>query len=275
MKKISLISVLSAFLLAMSFLSCKKDDATTTPSSPALSSQIQKRWSVSGASFSSLEFNNSNQAIVVYGSSVLDADSIRSYFYKVLDSKNIEIKNFGKLEVSSISDTAMQFQFTAKTGAAQTLNAKKTSTAVGSSSNTSLFCRTWKMDRWTIDGEGFLDFDTIGLVTATFTSAGTYFVEGTEFLGDSSGYSISWWKWNPSAPGQKICYSHESDNFDCDSSNVVSIESISSSELIMSEDVIKYYLLPYNLPGRVAVNNQQPKRKVQLPGKSFFLRKGK
>jgi hypothetical protein len=131
------------------------------------------------------------------------------------------------------------------------------------------------MDRWTIDGEGLLDFDTIGLVTATFTSAGTYFVDGTEFLGDSSDYSISWWKWNPTAPGQKICYSHDSENFDCDSTNVVTIESISSSELVLSENFIKYYLLPYNLPGRVAVSNQQPKRKVKLPGKSFLLRKGK
>jgi hypothetical protein len=261
--------------LSMSFFSCKKDDdIPSAPSSvPELRTQIQKRWSVNGAAFSMLEFNNSNQAIVVFGSNALDADSIRSYFYKVLDSKNIEIKNFGKLEVGSISDTAMQFQFTPNVGSVQNLSGKKSGSSVGSSSNTSLFCRTWKMDRWTIDGEGFLDFDTIGLVTATFTSSGTYYIEGIELQGEPSvENSLSWWKWNPSAPGQKICYSHESENFDCDSTNIVSINSLNTMELVMDERDIRYYLQPYNLPGRVAVSNHQPKRKIHLPGKSFFHR---
>jgi hypothetical protein len=269
--------LLPVMLAALSLFSCKKDDAPFSAANPPIDERIQQRWAVSGAAFSSMEFNNSNQAIVVFGSNIQDADSIRSYFYKVLDSKNIDIKNFGKLEVGSISDTAMQFQFTPKNGLAQSLNGKKSVSSVGTSSNTSLFCRTWKMDRWTIDGEDMLDFDTIGTMTATFTTAGTYYIQGSVLLGDSLevdelDYSISWWKWNPSAPGQKICYSHESENFGCDSNNVVSIQSLTASELVMDERGIRYYLLPYNLPGRMALQPNN-RKKIRMPEHSFLFRK--
>jgi hypothetical protein len=265
--------IMPVFLLGLSLFSCKKDDAPFSAASPPIDGRIQQRWSVSGAAFSSLEFNNSNQAIVVFGSNIRDADSVRSYFYKVLDSKNIDIKNFGKLEVGSISDTAMQFQFRPQTGSIQSLSARKSVSPVGTSSNTSLFCRTWKMDRWTMDGEDMLDFDTIGTVTATFTASGTYFVDGLELFRDSAVENvISWWKWNPSAPGQKICYSHESEDFVCDSNNVVSIESLTASELVMDEQGIRYYLLPYNLPGRMALQPGKAKN-ISLPERSFLLRK--
>ena len=277
MRKQKYFGLLPVMLAALSLFSCKKDDAPFSPAGPSIDERILQRWSVSGAPFSSMEFNNSNQAIVVFGSSVQNADSIRSYFYKLLDSKNVEIKNFGKLEVGSISDTAMQFQFTPKTGTSLSLSAKKSSSPTGTSSVTSTFCRTWKMDRWTIDGEDALDFDTIGLVTATFTSSGTYYVQGSVLLGDSVGvneldYEISWWKWNPSAIGEKICYSHESENFECDSLNVVSIESLTASGLILNERGITFYLLPYNLPGRMAPQHNSSK-KIRLPERSFLFRK--
>ena len=140
MRKQKYFGLLPVMLAALSLFSCKKDDAPSVAAAPApaLNSEIQNRWAVSGAAFSSMEFNNSNQAIVVFGSNIQDADSIRSYFYKVLDSKNIDIKNFGKLEVSSISDTAMQFQFTPNNGLAQSLSGKKSVSSVGTSSNTAL-----------------------------------------------------------------------------------------------------------------------------------------
>ena len=277
MRKQKYFGLLPVMLAALFLFSCKKDDAPFSAANPPIDERIQQRWAISGAAFSSMEFNNSNQVIVVFGSNIQDADSIRSYFYKVLDSKNIDIKNFGKLEVSSISDTAMQFQFTPNNGLAQSLNGKKSAFSVGSSSNTSLLCRTWKVDRWTKDGEDMLDFDTIGTMTATITTAGTYYIQGSVQLGDSLevdelDYSISWWKWNPSATGQKICYSHESQYFDCDSSNVVSIESLSASELVMDERGIRYYLLPYNLPGRMALQPRKAKN-ISLPERSFLLRK--
>ena len=264
-----------ACVMAFSLLSsCKKDEAATpsSPAGPTLSSQVQNRWAVSGASFCSIEFNNSNQAIVVYGQNVQNADSVRSYFYRVLDSKNLDVKNFGKILVNSISSSAMDFQFTPTGGSAQNLSAAKSSSAIGTSTNTSLFCRTWKMDKWVIGDTTILDFDSIGIVTATFTGAGTYFVDGLEFFGDSAIENVmSWWKWNPSFPGQKICYSHESESFDCDSNNVVTVTNLTSSELVLKEMDIVYYLLPYNLPARQAV---QPGKKslARLPKNRFFTR---
>jgi hypothetical protein len=268
-----------ALMMAVSMLwSCKKDDSTT-PSAPAgnsLSSQVQNRWAVSGAAFCSIEFNNSNQAIVVFGQNVQNADSIRSYFYRVVDSKNLDVKNFGKILVNSISNSNMEFQFTPIGGSASSLSAAKAGSAVGTASNTSLFCRTWKMDKWLVGDTTILDFDTIGTVTATFTSAGTYFVQGTVLLGDSAGVDeegnmMSWWKWNPSFPGDKFCYSHESENFECDSSNVVTINTLTSSEMILTENILTYHLLPYTLPARVAVQPGK-KRLPRLPKNSFFVK---
>jgi hypothetical protein len=261
-----------ACLICISLLSsCKKDDAgTATAPSPSIGSQILNRWAVSGASFCSIEFNNSNQAIVVYGQNLQNADSVRSYFYRVLDSKNVEVKNFGRILVNSISSTSMDFQFTPSLGSAQNLTAAKAGTSVGTASNTSLFCRTWKMDKWMMGDTTIIDFDTVGLVTATFTTAGTYFVDGTELFGDSATENImSWWKWNPSFPGEKICYSHETEIFDCDSNNVVSVVSLSSSELILDEAGRMYHLLPYTLPARVAVQGNK-KRLPRLPRNGFF-----
>ena len=261
-----------ASLMCISLLSsCKKDDAgTTTAPSPSIGSQILNRWAVSGASFCSIEFNNSNQAIVVYGQNVQTADSVRSYFYRVLDSKNLEVKNFGRILVNSISSTSMDFQFTPSIGSAQNLTAAKAGNSVGTASNTSLFCRTWKMDKWMMDDTALIEFDTVGLVTATFTTAGTYFVDGEELFGDSATENMmSWWKWNPSFPGEKICYSHETETFECDTNNVVRVVSLNSSELILEEKGLMYHLLPYTLPARVAVLRNK-KRLPRLPRNGFF-----
>jgi len=260
---------LSALVLATSMLfSCKKDENTPTSPVNTLASQIQKRWDISGASFSSLEFNNSAQAIVVFGASRQSPDSIRTYFYRALDSKTIEIRNFGKMDISNISEDNLSFSFTPSTGNALNLTGNRVVSQVGNASNTSLLCRTWKAERFLADGEAILDFDTIGLLTVTFTSSGTYLIQGSIFLEDSTGIdasdiNLSWWKWNAEAPGQKFCYSHESENFTCDSSNVVSIASLTGSELIINEGSFGYELSPYNLPGRVAV----PQNRVKISPK--------
>jgi hypothetical protein len=269
------IRITAVLILILMMTSCKKDEGPSFAPAPDLSVQIQKRWDIGGAVFSSLEFNNSNQAMVVYGQSLQEPDSIRSYFYRILDSKTVDIKNFGKMEVSSISDTAIQFSFTPKSGTAISLNGRRAGLSVGNASNTSLLCRTWKLERFLEDGEPEFDFDTIGLLTVTFTTSGTYLLQGSLDIGDSATVdeqdaSLSWWKWNPAAPGQKICYSHESEDFSCDSLNEVSIVSLTGTELILRERSTEFELSAYNLPGRVAVASG---RKIPdfLKGNRFFF----
>jgi len=219
--------ILCLAIIGIGLSSCKKDSAS--PSSPVntLSTQIQKRWAVSGAAFSSMEFNNSNQAIVVFGSSQQTPDSVKSYYYKASDDKTIEIKNFGKMSVSSINEDSIRFSFLPVSGASVSLIGKKSGTSVGTTSNNSLLCRTWRMDRWVEDGVTTLNFDTIGLLTATFTQNGTYFINGGINFGDStyvdSEPNLSWWKWSGSNLGQQLCYSHESETFDCTISFTMSL----------------------------------------------------
>jgi len=268
--------ILCLAFIGIGLSSCKKDSAS--PSSPVntLSTQIQKRWAVSGASFSSMEFNNSNQAIVVFGSSQQTPDSIKSYYYKASDDKTIEIKNFGKMSVSSINEDSIRFSFLPVSGASVSLSGKKSGTSVVTTSNNSLLCRTWKMDRWVEDGETIVNFDTLGLITATFTQNGTYFISGGINFGDStyvdSEPNLSWWKWSGSNPGQQLCYSHESDIFDCDSSNTVLIETLTSTELNIKQYGINYILKPYNLPGRISLASKPASIRIRLR-KGSFLRK--
>jgi hypothetical protein len=268
--------ILCLAFIGIGLSSCKKDSAS--PSSPVntLSTQIQKRWAVSGASFSSMEFNNSSQAIVVFGSSQLTPDSVKSYYYKASDDKTIEIKNFGKMSVSSINEDSIRFSFLPVSGASVSLSGKKSGTSVVTTSNNSLLCRTWKMDRWVEDGETIVNFDTLGLITATFTQNGTYFISGGINFGDStyvdSEPNLSWWKWSGSNPGQQLCYSHESDIFDCDSSNTVLIETLTSTELNIKQYGINYILKPYNLPGRISLASKPASIRIRLR-KGSFLRK--
>ena len=268
--------ILCLAFIGIGLSSCKKDSAS--PSSPVntLSTQIQKRWAVSGASFSSMEFNNSNQAIVVFGSSQLTPDSVKSYYYKASDDKTIEIKNFGKMSVSSINEDSIRFSFLPVSGASVSLSGKKSGTSVVTTSNNSLLCRTWKMDRWVEDGETIVNFDTLGLITATFTQNGTYFISGGINFGDStyvdSEPNLSWWKWSGSNPGQQLCYSHESETFDCDSSNTVLIETLTSTELNIKQYGINYILKPYNLPGRISLASKPASIRIRLR-KGSFLRK--
>jgi hypothetical protein len=268
--------ILCLAFIGIGLSSCKKDSAS--PSSPVntLSTQIQKRWAVSGASFSSMEFNNSNQAIVVFGSSQQTPDSIKSYYYKASDDKTIEIKNFGKMSVSSINEDSIRFSFLPVSGASVSLSGKKSGTSVVTTSNNSLLCRTWKMDRWVEDGETIVNFDTLGLITATFTQNGTYFISGGINFGDStyvdSEPNLSWWKWSGSNPGQQLCYSHESEIFDCDSSNTVLIETLTSTELNIKQYGINYILKPYNLPGRISLASKPASIRIRLR-KGSFLRK--
>ena len=268
--------ILCLAFIGIGLSSCKKDSAS--PSSPVntLSTQIQKRWAVSGASFSSMEFNNSNQAIVVFGSSQQTPDSIKSYYYKASDDKTIEIKNFGKMSVSSINEDSIRFSFLPVSGASVSLSGKKSGTSVVTTSNNSLLCRTWRMDRWVEDGETIVNFDTLGLITATFTQNGTYFISGGINFGDStyvdSEPNLSWWKWSGSNPGQQLCYSHESEIFDCDSSNTVLIETLTSTELNIKQYGINYILKPYNLPGRISLASKPASIRIRLR-KGSFLRK--
>jgi hypothetical protein len=268
--------ILCLAFIGIGLSSCKKDSAS--PSSPVntLSTQIQKRWAVSGASFSSMEFNNSNQAIVVFGSSQQTPDSVKSYYYKASDDKTIEIKNFGKMSVSSINEDSIRFSFLPVSGASVSLSGKKSGTSVVTTSNNSLLCRTWKMDRWVEDGETIVNFDTLGLITATFTQNGTYFISGGINFGDStyvdSEPNLSWWKWSGSNPGQQLCYSHESEIFDCDSSNTVLIETLTSTELNIKQYGINYILKPYNLPGRISLASKPASIRIRLR-KGSFLRK--
>ena len=178
------------------------------------------------------------------------------------------------MSVSSINEDSIRFSFLPVSGASVSLSGKKSGTSVATTSNNSLLCRTWKMDRWVEDGVTIVNFDTLGLLTATFTQNGTYFVDGSLYFGDSttSVEPLSWWKWSGSNPGQQLCYSHESETFDCDSSNTVLIETLTSTELNIKEHGINFILKPYNLPGRISLVSKPVSIRTRLR-KGSFLRK--
>lgn len=246
--------IVPVILLALSLFSCKKDESA----SPSLNNQILKRWAIGENYFSSIEFTRGNQAIVVFGSSVLRADSIHSYFYKVLDSKTIDIINFGKMEISSINEIEMQFRFIPLSGIGESYTANKSVSEIGASFNNLLFCQTWKFQKIFVDGKSEIDFDSIGTVTFSFTESGTFLQKGDFFIADSVYYfrnrvAYGWWKWNPNAPGSQICTSGDGDNFDCEERSIIPIMSIKTNELVLGNKDFYIQLRPFLYTGRKAV----------------------
>ena len=263
-------NILFGFIM-FSLASCSSDSSVSPGNT---STQIQKKWLINNdksasaiGKFSSIEFNNSAQAMVAFGLNQQSPDSVRSYFYKMTDSKTVDVKNFGKLKIGSISDSTLQFDFSPVSGGTQSLSGKKSNFSVGNASNTSLLCRTWKFEKMVLPSGQTILFDTI-LGMVTFTNSGTYFVN----LDDES--RMSWWKWYPSDPGKKICYSHQSETFDCElGTNVPTITKLTNTELVVDENGGVTYLSPYTLSGRVATGGVlSPEIKKLLMQKYFFGR---
>ncbi len=263
-------NILFGFMM-FSLASCSSDSSVSPGNT---STQIQKKWLINNdksasaiGKFSSIEFNNSAQAMVAFGLNQQSPDSVRSYFYKMTDSKTVDVKNFGKLKIGSISDSTLQFDFSPVSGGTQSLSGKKSNFSVGNASNTSLLCRTWRINKRVFASGQITQFDSV-IYIVTFTNSGTYFVSF-----DNSP-KMSWWKWYSSDPGKKICYSHQSETFDCNPDiNVATITKLTNSELVIYEKGNETHLSPYSLPGRIAISgviNSQTEGLLQK--KSLFGR---
>ncbi len=267
--------------LAFIFFSCGKD-GDNNPSSE-LSSTIQTKWIIREATspFKSLEFNKSAQAIVIS-----DLGESKSYFYKVTGDQ-VEIKNLGKLSGVKVNGGNVSFQYTpAGSTSPQSLSGSKSTFSVGTSSETEKLCRTWKIDRFVAFGTNAVNMDTVGLVTITFTSSGTYFVNGGLTVDITSGENtydpdetfMSWWKWDGTS-GNKFCYNHETEEFSCDTSGKAEITTLNTSSLVVKEKIefegstvtSITYLSPYTLSGRRALGPEgRVSKNITLPG---FLKK--
>lgn len=272
------------FVSLCSAWSCRTTEEGPNPTE-TLSTNIQAKWEIAdpASSFKSMEFNKSAQAIVVPKTGLP-----ASFYYKVLDAKTVDIKNFGKMAVESLNGADFKFTFTPNgSTSAQSLLGKKAASTTGTNSGTDILCRTWKVNSLTMTSPAAynVNFDTVGTVLVTFTNTGTYFVQGqvifdlnsgdsTTLSFDSTANMMSWWKWT-GPTGSQICYSHDTSVFDCDSVNTVTFTTLTNNSLVVNQQGLlesTTYLTPYTLGGRMAVDKPR-KGKLKHPLPAFLVGK--
>ena len=266
--------ILSLCLAAIT--SCSKDAQTPgSPSSPGLAKKIQKKWIIGGnksvqadANIISLEFNNSNQAIVAWTETSNPGKEItKSYYYQVKDENNIEVKNFGRFLVDSITDNSARFSFTPTGNSTPiVLTATASTFSVGNSTLTNQLCRTWKLDL--TKTEYFIQDSTgefIPLSDTTFPGDPndiiTFTSSGTFFQPNDTSNTTGYWKW--SANGNNILCIDDTISFECDIENQFAVSFIGnklnftfSFTNSILKTVVTFQCSPYTLTGgRTAVSS--------------------
>ena len=255
--------------------SCGETD-NNDPKKTTASQTIAAKWNIVNrpSPFKSIEFNKSSQAIVLKISG-----EYKSYFYKALDTRKFEIKDLGTIEFTDISAGNTECSFNPIGGGGQiAFSAARISKVVSASSNTQNICKTWKLDRIDTNGVEFFNSNA-GLLTATFSEYGTYFVTGgLELRSDSQTVDpnhtmMSWWNWRNSDLSE-MCYDHDTVVTACAGHRYVKIISNNGSNSIWEEShnltTYRFYVSAYSLGGRVAVDNMRPNKYLRMPKNSLF-----
>jgi hypothetical protein len=245
------------FAFGFALVSCDKDKDKESDSGVSVNT-ISAKWEISDSKspYASFEFNKDGNYIVVenvgMNSKNLSKNSTVSLFennsskatitrssesnlspihfgtYKIEGNKII-LSGFGLIEVISITAEEFSFSFTLEaTGQKNSFVAGKSDEPISSSSRTDMFCRTWVVEKMTINGE--LDDDIIGTVVL-FSKAGTYLVL---YDGEEGEAGLAEWKWANTAE-TKFYYSWDNWEYDWED-NVVTINQLSNNILIIQEN---------------------------------------
>jgi hypothetical protein len=180
--------------------------------------------------------------------------------YKIEGDKII-LSGFGVLEAISITAEEFTFSFTLEaTGEKGEFVANRAADPISSSSRTDMFCRTWRVDKITIDESAVSQEDreyyireygadwknevekmrteeSAGLI-ALFSKAGTYLVLYANDDDEEAG--LSEWKWTN---GEETAIYYSWDNWKDDwTDNIVQVKELSNSTLIIQEEESIYHL---------------------------------
>jgi hypothetical protein len=246
MKRILFLALLG-LVAAGAMTSCSNDDEKNDDNNNRIST-ISAKWEVADASspYASFEFCNDGSYIVVNridasissksssvratnflfqnpkltktGNGQVQAVPLASNLSPIhygtysINGNTITLSGFGLLEIISVTEEEFNFSFTLeKTGVAETYRANKVVLAISASSRTETFCKTWKLNKISIDetlvpendkafyeliyGENWkeiaiAEFENSfkGLIVL-FSKAGTYLVLYDEEAG------LAEWKW--------------------------------------------------------------------------------
>lgn len=199
-KKIIGISILAIFVIGTS---CKKDvEVVPKPNSIATTTSTpkrvyEKRWEITSSSNLRTEESTLigiNAIEFVYNSYIIfyQDNTIETNNFSEIDANNLNLKNFGKLNIVSVNENNFQFNLSITGGTVLNATAKPAN-VIASSSKTGLLCNTWKVistkDSLGIDIEVDKEHTSVGL-HVTFSKYGTYYVHENVFYNS--------WKWTDS-----------------------------------------------------------------------------
>jgi hypothetical protein len=281
---------LLSLIFAFSFVSCNKDN--NEDDSDVSVNTLSAKWEISDSKspYASFEFNKDGNYIVVENdveTSVKSlSTSLRTSFFKnnisqavrtrssepesnlspihfgtyKIEGNKIILSGFGLIEVVSITAEEFCFSFTLEsTGEKDSFVAGKSDEPISASSRTEMFCRTWILDKMTIDVNSFSQEDIDDFkneygdnwknileqelteenkgICVLFSKAGTYLVL---YDGEKGEAGLSEWKW---ANSQETRFYYSWDNWTEEdwSDNIVTIVDLKSTSLAVEEDGEIYY----------------------------------
>lgn len=251
MKKMKVYSLTTLLLLGLSiFTSCKKDDhpAPTPPPEPekTLFEVILGKWEFNntssrksgGATVSNknqgeriavaIEFlNDSTYMLLFSNGDVIDGK------FSLADSTTIDLTGLGTLSDLSISDSMSSFKLSTPEWGVLSITALKAE-EIPESVNTTLLCRTWKLDStvagpatfFSQGGDGYLQ------IKLMFSKSGTYFLR--QFSPDTLHRAESTsWRWHSTKPNTYV-FSWEGEDKE------VTIKELTETSLKMEDEWIYY-----------------------------------
>jgi hypothetical protein len=270
-------SLLLGIALFSMILSCKKDKEETKQE--ITNPNLIGKWNISDkkSAYSSIEFTSDKDYIIVTneeagGGKLNTGINLKTHFGNTLlssfknaktnlsqvhygtfkmEGNKITLSGFGLINVISLTEEEFHFSFTIQsTGNTNEYVASKTKNPISSSTKTDLFCRTWIIEKVTMDianlDEEEIEFyediygpewvslleeeinQIVGSVVL-FSKAGTYLV-----IIDDEAF-LSEWKWKNSSENE-FYYSHDNWEDDWLDNNITKIKELNNNKLVVSEN---------------------------------------
>lgn len=199
--KICFIALCALSVIMLS--ACKKDkDSAPQPVAFAYpQAKLEKRWTITnnnrtaGAAVSTLiaiEFVGN--AYVLY----FPGDSTVTGTCTTFDANYIVLKNYGTLQINTLSDTDFGFTLIVN-GTQQKFTSAKATQTIADSDHTAKLCKTWRVINYTFFGFKQPDGKTL----VTFNKYGTYLTNQTQY--GVSRISTNTWVWS-TTDEDSICY---------------------------------------------------------------------
>jgi hypothetical protein len=289
MKNVFYMALLS-LLVATVVTACSEDDDDS--SGDTLTNTINAKWEISNpnSAYASFEFSKDGDYIVLENekgatlkssarlypqnslfqnktkvstrSSSSDSNLSPIHFGKYkIEGNKIILLGFGSIDIISITAEEFTFSFTLEaTGKKEEYIANKAEEPVSSSSRTSMLCRTWLLEKVTIDESSVFEEDKayylekygnnwkteiekmrnedIAGSTVLFSKAGTYLVL---YVGkDEAG--LSEWRW---ANEEETALYYSWENWENNwRDNIVQIKELNNTILKMQEEESVFHLVP-------------------------------